>query len=720
MLNHVEWEFPLVKTHEGAPLGNASLGLLVWGEGRHLKITVGRSDFWDHRGGMNWKPEQTFANIRHCLETGDETTLRGYFKTDTEDRPGEPRRPSLLPIGRVDLDLGEGAELTRAQLELASAKLKIYCLYGGVERVMTASLAPERDVFLLEFDPGAPQPSVCDVPSWEFVSSKLAAISFEPPVPLTDADFGGWVQMRPADPALTVCRKTADHALWLTTSYAGSTAAKEALNAAILGGAARLKKDTSAWWQAYWRDIPAIEIPNQELEFIYYYGLYKFGAMTNPAGIPAGLQGPWIEEYDLPPWSGDYHFNINVQMCYWPAYKAGKLDFLKPMLDMVWGWRDKLRENARLFVGIDDGYMLPHAVDDRCVCMGGFWTGTIDHACAAWIAQMMFDYAVYGCDQTYLREVAYPFMKGVWKVYEAMLEREGDAYRLPVSVSPEFGGASMDAWGVNASFQLSAIHCLLGKLARAAESLGETPDPVWADVEANLPQFTLSDEGKPRIALWEGQPLSESHRHHSHLAAICPFETIDIYSPEWKEIVSNSVQEWISRGVGWWAGWSMPWASMIFSRLNNGGAAELYLEMWKKSFTNIGHGSWHDFEFPGISSMGSKSFLNDYQPEPNRGIPMQMDAAMGAVTAVQDMLAHSRQGVIHVFPGAPQRWRDASFRGLSVEGGFTIDAELSKRRIVRVRVSARVAGTLRLANPFRPGEILAIELAAGESRELAG
>lgn len=38
---------------------------------------------------------------------------------------------------------------------------------------------------------------------------------------------------------------------------------------------------------------------------------------------------------------------------------------------MVLSWRPLLRENARKFVGIDNGYVLPHSVDDRGVCFGG-------------------------------------------------------------------------------------------------------------------------------------------------------------------------------------------------------------------------------------------------------------------------------------------------------------------------------------------------------------
>ena len=85
------------------------------------------------------------------------------------------------------------------------------------------------------------------------------------------------------------------------------------------------------WWDAYWRDVPKLEIPNEKLRFLYQYGMYKFAGLTSPEGVAATLQGAWVEDYQMPPWSNDYHFNINVQMCYWPAYHGNRLEHLRPL-----------------------------------------------------------------------------------------------------------------------------------------------------------------------------------------------------------------------------------------------------------------------------------------------------------------------------------------------------------------------------------------------------
>ena len=48
---------------------------------------------------------------------------------------------------------------------------------------------------------------------------------------------------------------------------------------------------------------------------------------------------------------------------------------------------------------------------------------------------------------------------------------------------------------------------------------------------------------------------------------------------------------------------------------------------------------------------------------------MQMDAAMGAVTAIQDLFACDMNGVIYFFRGIPDFWKHCSFENLYLPGG---------------------------------------------------
>ena len=799
MIDTLLWRFPLPRTHTGVPLGNGRTGLIVWGEGATLCITIGRADLWDHRGGMPWTDRQNYADIRAALERGDEAAIRSIFRPSTEGVPGQPPRPCVLPLGRIEIDLAEGWRLEDAVLDLRRGAVRVSCARTATAGAGAAAVDPltdgrpaaARDSIEIALHPthdvawvrhGVPLAVIRPVPSWDLMGERLAALSFAPPERFGDPGRGapgdrrpsdripcdrtpcGWYWPLPADPGVVVGWSTAEPGLTLlavsrTPADATAAEARDLIGRALAERPVVALEDTAlGFWERYWRRVPDVTLPNPELQELHDYGLYCLAGLTNPAGVAATLQGPWIEEYDFPPWSSDYHFNINVQMCYSPAYRAGLFDHLVPLFDLVWSWRDQLARNARTFIGVD-GYMLPHAVDDRCTCMGSFWTGTIDHACTAWVAQMMFDYADYSGDLAFLRDRALPFMKGAYAVYRAMLEEDGERLRLPVSVSPEYRGSSMDAWGANASFQLAAVHRLCENLAAASAALGEAADPDWAEVSRRLPSACLADVGGPdaRILLWEGVDLEESHRHQSHLAGITPFGTIDPFDPAWRPVVERSIRTWISRGMGYWSGWCMPWASGIHSYLHNGDGAELLLELWKRVFTNEGRGSLHDAVCNGLTLMGAPPVLpeepavgaastgdRDSAGPSSRGSTgtailaqterMQMDGRMGAVTAVQDMLLHSRRGVIQVFPGVPDRWRACSFTGLRAPGGHLVSAWLAGDSF-RVTVTATRDGRVRVEPPGpvtaaalagspcaaeTDGRVSAWTLAAGDRLEIAG
>ena len=736
--DRLSWTFPLPRTHTGVPLGNGRTGLLVWGADNVLRLTIGRADLWDHRGGMPWTEAQSYTAIRSCLEANDEDGIARIFRPATQSEPGQPARPSVLPLGRLELVLPKGCVLTEATLSLREGIVDVSYRLGRARKTMQIGLHPQRD--LAWIDAAEDVQDLRAVTSRDIMGERLAALSFPEPNAFSIADdVAGWHWDLPEDPGVLVAwRRGQAQVLLAVDRY--EQLFDPALARSLLepDGYARLtplRRETRIWWTEYWDRVASVTLPNPLLQEIHDYGLYLFAGLTNPAGVAATLQGPWIEEYDFPPWSSDYHFNINVQMCYSPGLRAGAFDHVRPLFDLVWSWREQLRTNARHFAGIDDGYMLPHAVDDRCTCMGSFWTGSIDHACTAWVAAMMFDYADYTGDVAFLRDRAFPFMLGTLAVYRAMLEDDGETLRLPVSVSPEYRGAQMNAWGANASFQLAALHRLCENLLAAARTLGVEPDPSWTDIRTRLPRATV-EHG--RITLWEGVDLEESHRHHSHLAGIAPFDTLDFDDAAWGPIIDRSLRHWIHMGMGLWSGWCMSWASALHSRVGNGEGAELVLELWQRVFTNEGRASMHDATINGLTLMGAPplsvaSTATAGEESAGKGSTgsailrraerMQMDGAMGGVAAVQEMLLHERRGVLRVFRGIPESWPHARFNRFRAPGGFLVSGWWDRAAGWSVEVAATRPGRLRLELPagapgrYEPAET---DVVAGQRVEFEG
>ncbi len=698
------WIFPLPRPHTGLLAGNGILGAMVWGAGNQLNITLNHAGFWDHRGARRWTAKMNYPAIRAALQDGDAKAIGEIFAQSAA--PGALGRTTRLPFGRFELMLSEDATLESGDIDFATGRMSVNVHRAGRVETIAIEGSMAEPVLHVQLS----DPSLLVVirrhTAWEDLRPQLEKGGYTAPTPIDGPNTFGWIMVPPADDSLAAICQRDGGSLWIAldlaaTADAARAGAERTLARHRSAGAERFLTDAAAWWAGYRADLPKVELPDPNVQFLLDYGLYKFAGLSNPAGIAAGLQGPWVEEYQMPPWSADYHFNINVQMCYQPAYQANRTAHLRPLFDLVWSWRDQLRENAHHFVGIDDGFMLPHAVDDRCGIVDAFWTGTIDHACTAWVAKMMFDAWLYGGDEGFLRDRAYPFMVGAMRVYEEMLERDGDGFTLPVGVSPEYRDDRMNAWGIDASFQLAAIHWLVEALQRAAKVLGETPRAIWGEIQRGLPRATVEKiRGRDTIMMWKGTELEESHRHHSFIAAIAPFDVISIDDPAWHDIIRASIDQWIHRGMGLWSGWCMSWAATLHAHVGHRDMPSVVLEMWRRVFVNAGHGTLHDHEFPGLTLLGPDA---DADPAKKKEI-MQMDAGMGAAAAILDMLAHCRRGVAHIMPGVPAAWREVRFARVGIEGGFLVSAEKSTGQLRRVMIHAPRAGELALCNPFpRPG-----------------
>ena len=675
----VTWQFPRTGScHEGLPFADGRTGVLVWGGGQTINLTVGRSDLWDHRGGYPWTSEQSYTNIVAAVNSGDKDRLYGLFKKDTPE--GEPRNPYMLPLGRVVVKLDPKWKLMSGELDTETGLGKLHLLQmessslknpdATIELAMTGF---HNGLFAMKFSDGV-KFSVELKSCMEFPVAKkeLSKVGFKPARyedwKTFNIDRGGSFFLPiPGDRPVGLNWWASDGELFVRTARKDSFPGWRG-PAPVFGS---VKKHSVDHWKNFWAKGARVKVPDPVLQREFDYGMYRFGAMTDPDGVPAGLQGPWLEDDKLVPWNGDYHFNINVQECYSPAYRGGHFENLMPLFRMVLSWRNRLRDNAKKFAGIDNGYVLPHSVDDRGVCIGGFWTGTIDHASTAWVAAMMMKYVRYSGDVEFLRNSAYDFMKGAMNVYIAMMEEKDGRLSIPLGPSPEWGASDVrKAVGRDPSFQLAAAHRLCRDLIEAAKLMGEEPDPRWLDVEKRLPQFTAGEGG---IHLFEGQPFVETHRHHSHMAGFYPFDTIDMTKDQ--RTIESTYCTWIARGTGMWTGWCVPWASILHTHVGNSYAAVRMLQDWDYYFCNPGHGSHHDGFVHGFTTFGRGGF-GPIGNETRQDV-MQMDGQCAATTAVMELLVHEVNGKVEFFRGCPPEWKDVSFENIALSDGRRV----SGRRI---------------------------------------
>lgn len=700
------WHFPLPRPHTGMLIGNGIQGLMIWGQENRLHITIGHGGFWDHRGANDLGKLTTFSELKDMLYADRSEDVRNMFSFT----PKQEERPRQIGGGRLALNLPENYRLLHAELNLSNGKAVVFFTDPhGTKDSLFIEQAISQPVAKVTL-PKALHVDVQFISSWQYVKGILQKTGIEPPYEFEKAKgVKGFVQTLPEDDPLAVGYRQSEGKVIFGSVL--KKAAEQSLFDMLAGDRVeKLKPETLAWWATYWQDVPKISLPDPVLQEIVDYGLYKQACSTPPHAKAAGLQGPFNEEYQLPPWANDYHFNINVEMIYGPALASNRAAHLMPLWKMINSWLPELREKGERFYGRKNALIFPHAVDDRGQVIGQFWTGIIDKACAAWMADMAWKHYRYTLDRPILDTIAWPLLEGAFEAYWACLEEVPDAkggkrYSLPVSISPEYGAAYYEykrAWGRDASFELAALHCIAGILPKAAALLGKQEDPRWRDVSLRLPHYTTVDDiwmqerrfAGERIALWENLDYIESHRHHSHLAGIYPFCTIDPQDERHQKIVATTMRNWVFKGAGNWSGWSIPWASSIWSRLDNPEAAVMWLHYWVMNFVNEGRGSLYEAGFQG-QTLQSVVPWSKRSNEPN-GEKMQLDAAMSAVTAVFDLLLQQRNDVLVVLPSIHQDWKDFSFENILAEGAFLVSAKVEGGQKKEITIVSQKGGKLQL------------------------
>ncbi len=677
----MELKFPLPRVHTGMPVSNSRLGALIFGAGRKLEICVSEASNFDHRFGENLRIPRPYAEMVKLYDPYDVTPVKKYIQEAVHPQRLDSNAawwPSTrIGGGRIVFTLSEELELVR--LYYASGKVEVQTCSGKTIEFIISLESND----LLIFDPQKIILGQQPIPMWDKLSHVFELAGFEAPRRFED----GWFQPVPDDPGLDVRTRKTSYGRVIQVNVT------ESPREFPLPDPEEVRRNTANWFENYWKNATTVELPDPFFNRFFKFAQYKFAVSTMPGGKAASLQGPFLEDYQKPPWSCDYHFNVNIQQIYTFGFGIGRTEHLIPLFDMLESdeFYGNMKQNARSLFGIEDGIVLTHAVDDRGMQCGGLSTGSVlDFACTGWMAAIYFNYYEYTLDREFLRDRAWKFMYETMRAIECALEFKDGKYRLPLSISAEYGctfqvkkdGKTCNQnSGPNPSNQLTMIHYLLNCLIESAKVLGLELLEKWLDIKAKLPHFT--DDGE-KVIIWEGQDLDVCHRHHSHLSMIYPFDLTGEMSDDEMRKVDNAVEHWIWRGMGQWSEWCYPWAMIIQARIGLNEAPVQLLNLWKSLFINEAMATVYLPRYRGLTSHRKADML---KPKETHEV-IQLDGTMAGATAIMELLVQKHGDTVKLFPAVPEEWRDLAFENIHLPGGITVSARRVNSQTVECRIRA--------------------------------
>jgi len=705
---YMERSFPdLARTwDEGVPLGNATLGALIWQKENKLRFSLDRIDLWDLREMENLDFEKyDFDWVKKQWDANQYVKVQRQFDIPYDTLAG----PSKIPGAALEFDISGLGEVASVNLDLQGAACVIRWKNGTMLKTFVHATEPigwyrfeNLKADLLPTIVPPPYVGSGSVKSTDPVSGQDLRRLGYPAGELLQSentityDQEGWEGFRYQ--VNTRWAKNGDHleGNWSISSWRNiqevSVSASEVTERAFTKGMDEYEVDHLAWWDAFWK-ASAISLPDTLLQQQYYMDMYKLGSAARQGAPPISLQSVWTADNGkLPPWKGDFHHDLNTQLSYWPTYSGNHLDLEQGFLDWLNIHKPTFEKYTRDYFGVN-GLNVPGVTTLDGDPMGGWIQYSFGPTVSAWLGHHFYLHWRYSMDREFLRNEAYPWIRDVAVFLKELSVQGNDGKRkLPLSSSPEIHDNNAKAWfDQMTNYDLALVRWTFATASELALELGYSDEAEeWSAILDEWPYYATDETG---LMIAPGEPLKESHRHFSHLMAIHPLSLLDISNgQDDQEIITNTIAHLDKIGTSYWTGYSFAWLGNLKAKAGDGKGAAKALRDFASSFVLP-----NSFHVNGDQSGTGKSNFT-YRP-------FTLEGNFAFAAGIQEMLIQSHSGRVRLFPAIPEEWESVGFKKLRTKGAFLVSAERIGGRVEEVTIFSEVGGDIRLNNPFPSKDI---------------
>lgn len=687
---------------EAVPLGNGTVGALVWQKEDKLRFSLDRIDLWDLRPMENLNtPKYSFNWVYEQWKNDNYKEVQDAFDAPYDRSPA----PSKIPAGALEFNIEKLGEVESVRLYINDAVCKIVWKNGvklttfvhatdpigwyRFEGLKDVDIKPEMIMPTYALEGGAGEDS-------PVTGQDLRRLGYEKGSVVEGNNEivynqKGWNEFNYQ--IYTKWKSEGDtfEGSWGINSNKDSKennpTSKEVVGKLFESGLNSSLVSHQDWWKTFWGKS-SISLPDEVLEKQWYLEMYKFGSAARADAPPISLQSVWTADNGkLPPWKGDFHHDLNTQLSYWPAYSGNHLDLEKGFINWLNKYKATFKTYTKTYYG-QEGINVPGVTTLTGKPMGGWIQYSFGPTVSAWLGHHFYLHWRYSMDKEFLKNDAYPWLKDTAIFIEGITEITPEGTRkLPISSSPEIHNNSREAWfSETTNFDLALIRWTYEKAAELALELNKTDEAEkWLKILNEWPQLAIDSETGFKFS--PNTSYEESHRHFSHLMGFHPLGIVDFsHGEKDKKIIKNTINRLEEIGPDYWTGYSYSWLGNLKARALDGeGTAKALTDFISFCLPN-------SFHVNGDQSGTGKSKFT-YRP-------FTLEGNFAFASGIQEMLIQSHTGTVQVFPAIPASWETLSFDNLRAEGAFLVSAERKNGAVERVVITSEKGGKIKLKNPF--------------------
>jgi len=688
---------------EAIPLGNGTIGALVWQKEGHLRFSLDRADLWDMRPmkGLHRK-EFNYQWVIAQVKKKDYAPVQKYFDDPYDNEPA----PSKIPGGALEFDTKDWGTVKSVHLSISNAQCEVKWANGVVLKTFVHATSP---VGWFRFEnihnnlvPQLIAPKyqgVVKVSGDPVGGDDLSRLGYAQgsivqngnSITYKQNGWGGFVYQ--VNVKWKRVNATTIEGVWtISSQYPNkklNPVAPVVSNQALNRGYAVDYNTHAIWWTNFWSKS-AIHVPDQVIEKQWYMEQYKFGSASRRGAPPISLQAVWTADNGrIPPWKGDFHHDLNTQLSYWPSYSANHLEEGLAYLDHLDANIANYERYTKQYFGVD-GLAVPGVTTLDGTEMGGWIQYSLSPTVTCWLGQHYYLQWRYSMDRVFLKQRAYPWISSSAKFIEAITVLDENGHRkLPISSSPEINDNDITAWfAQNTNYDLALMKFTFKAAAELAGELKLKSDSLhWAKIYQQFGDFALTANDEMMFA--PSMAYNQSHRHFSNMMAIHPLGLIKWEDgPKAQSIIKNSIHLLDSVGPAYWCGYSYSWLANMKARAKDGEGAAKDLTIFAKAFCSIN--SFH------LNGDQTKSGYSRYVYR-----PFTLEGNFAFAAGLQEMLIQSYAGFIEIMPAVPAEWKDISFEDLRTEGAFLVSAKKTDGQVAEVKIVSEKGGNTKLKLPFK-------------------